>query len=208
MKLRKLFLLFYLLQTSIESRVYTGFSQGLFPKVLGGTISGGYQTWLYNILASVNPKTETQELVVSGTTYDSSFHLLPTMLSLGIPFITLIDELSMKIVWSKAYDTRKLISTSAVHYKMTSLAVSSNHTQIAGLTSNTGSLNNYLFILDRTNGATLQLRSLSTSLHYTLYSNFLGKGMLIFDGDYIYAALVNLLFKPLLIQIDLRLPDY
>ena len=128
MKLRKLFLLFYLLQTSIESRVYTGFSQGLFPKVFGGTISGGYQTWLYNILASVNPKTETQELVVSGTTYDSSFHFLPTMLSLGIPFITLIDELSMKIVWSKAYDTSKLVSTSTVHYKMTSLAVSSNCT--------------------------------------------------------------------------------
>ena len=88
-------MLIYILLTFIESKVYTGISQGLFPKVLGGTISPGYETWLNRIIASLNPETEAPELIISGTTHDASFHLIPTIpasLNLGVPFITLIDE--------------------------------------------------------------------------------------------------------------------
>jgi hypothetical protein len=82
-------------------------------------------------LASVNPKTEAQELVVAGTSHDVSFHLIPGIpanLYKGIPFISLIDEFTMKVIWSKAFDLSKVVvaTTSVVHHKITSLAVSSN----------------------------------------------------------------------------------
>ena len=89
-----------------------------------------------------------------------SFHLIPQIpdyLNIGIPFISLIDEVTMKIIWSKAFDTSSLFPiTYTVNYKMTSLAVSRDRSKIAGLTSNTGSVN-FLFILERDTGSTLQI---------------------------------------------------
>jgi hypothetical protein len=109
----------------------------------------------------------------------------------------------MKIIWSKAFDTSVLFPiTSTINFRMQNMAVSTNLTRIAGLTTISGSgSDNYLFILDRLTGSVLQLRSLSSSFHNIFSSNSQGKDMLIFDGDYTYIALVSISpsFNPLLI---------
>lgn len=118
---------------------------------------------MHIIQASLNPETAEQELILSGTTYDASFHLIqsiPANKNEGIPFITLIEEVTMKIKWSKAFNTDILFPKAIIHYEMTSLTVSNDRTKIAGLTSNTNT-SNYLFILDRQTGNTLQTRVIS-----------------------------------------------